>query len=198
MADDLHPLRPGERIPGDWFDGTVPQNIVAGECCRIDSSFCFKRYFSTRQPGLRLGTGVTLWRTMISVEPQGEIVIGDNCVIANASLVCAERLEIGRNVFIAGGVTIVDSDFHPLDPAVRLRDLVALSPVGDQRRRPAIETRPVYVGDDAWIGFNATICKGVRIGAGATVWPGSVVFADVPDDAVVRGNPAASFEADGA
>ncbi|WP_411755676.1 CatB-related O-acetyltransferase [Rhodococcus sp. DK176] len=46
------------------------------------------------------------------------------------------------------------------------------------------------VGSDVWIGGNATIMPGVRIGHGAIVSTGSVVTRDVPDHAVVGGNPA--------
>jgi acetyltransferase-like isoleucine patch superfamily enzyme len=46
------------------------------------------------------------------------------------------------------------------------------------------------VGDDVWIGWNATILKGVTIGAGAVVEPGAVVTRDVPPGAIVGGNPA--------
>ena len=44
--------------------------------------------------------------------------------------------------------------------------------------------------DDAWIGFNSIILKGVTVGRGAVVGAGSVVTNDVPDHTVVAGNPA--------
>lgn len=47
------------------------------------------------------------------------------------------------------------------------------------------------VGNDVWIGGNATIMPGVRIGHGAIVSTGAVVTKDVPDYAIVGGNPAA-------
>jgi hypothetical protein len=51
--------------------------------------------------------------------------------------------------------------------------------------------RPLHVGDDAWIGANALILPGCgRIGRGAVIGAGSVVTRDVPDFAVVAGNPA--------
>ena len=84
----------------------------------------------------------------------------------------------------------MDSDFHPVDPAQRLADTVALSPVGDKKRRPFVSSKPVVIEDEAWIGFNATILKGVRIGRGAVVQPGSVVLSDVPAGTTVMGNPA--------
>jgi maltose O-acetyltransferase len=168
----------------------TPANIVVGKNTRVDSSACFK-YFRAKGPvGLRTGENVTLWRTSIAPEENGTIEIGDESWIANASLACSARIAIGKRVFIAGGVTIVDSDFHPLDPAGRVVDTIAVSPAGDRSRRPAIDTRPVVIEDDVWIGHNATILKGVRIGSGAVVAPCAVVCDSVPPGATVSGNPA--------
>ena len=93
-------------------------------------------------------------------------------------------------MLVAGGVTVADSDFHPLEPLARLADTIALSPVGDRGRRPPVEARPVVIGDDVWIGYNATVLKGVRIGDGAVIAPGAVVTRDVPPGVEVAGNPA--------
>ena len=186
----FYKLEPGVQLPGDWFAGRIPINVVAGEGTSIDSSFCFKHFYSKLDVGLRVGRCTTIWRASLAADDDGVIEIGDYCYIANASLVCSERIEIGSRVMIAGGVTIADSDFHPLAPAARLADTVALSPVGDRARRPRIETRPVRIEDDVWIGYNATILKGVTIGAGALVGPGALVLRDVPPGAEVAGNPA--------
>jgi acetyltransferase-like isoleucine patch superfamily enzyme len=186
----LHPIIAGEKVPDDWYAGTIPFNIEAGKNARIDSSFCFKHFFSTLPVGLRLGDNVILWRTALSTEENGLIIIGDYSYITNASLVCSEKILIGKRVFIAGGVTVADSDFHPLSPAARLQDTIALSPIGNNKRRPNIESRPVVIQDDVWIGFNATILKGVNIGEGAVINPGAVVVEDVPPHTTVAGNPA--------
>lgn len=50
------------------------------------------------------------------------------------------------------------------------------------------------VGNDVWFGGNVTVLPGVRIGHGAIVSTGSVVTKDVPDYAVVGGNPAAHLK----
>jgi acetyltransferase-like isoleucine patch superfamily enzyme len=184
------PLQPGTKIPHDWFPGSLPANMVCGENSVVDSSACFKNFFSTLPVGLRVGAGVTIWRASLATEENGLIEIGDQCYIANAALVCSGRITIGRRVFIAGGVTIVDSDFHPVGPAARLADSIALSPIGDRSRRPKMKTVPVVIEDDVWIGFNATILKGVCIGAGANIFPGAVVSDDVAPGATVAGNPA--------
>ena len=44
--------------------------------------------------------------------------------------------------------------------------------------------------NDVWIGFNATILKGVHIGAGAIIQPGALVIENVEPGAIVSGNPA--------
>ncbi|MCC6730581.1 MAG: acyltransferase [Chthonomonadales bacterium] len=50
--------------------------------------------------------------------------------------------------------------------------------------------RPVVIEDDVWIGTRAILLRGVRIGRGAVIGAGAVVARDVPDWAIVVGNPA--------
>jgi acetyltransferase-like isoleucine patch superfamily enzyme len=90
---------------------------------------------------------------------------------------------------LAAAVTIVDSDFHPLDPAQRAMDCEALAPDG-HGQRPRVEAKPVIIEDNVWVGFGAAILKGIRIGRGAIVGAGSVVTRDVPACTFVAGNPA--------
>jgi len=52
------------------------------------------------------------------------------------------------------------------------------------------EIQDTYIGDYAWIGHNVTILPGVHIGMHAIIGAGSVVTKDVPDYAIVAGNPA--------
>lgn len=190
----FHAIVPGAQLADDWFRGEIPSNIQVGENCVIDSSFGFKHFYSTLPVGLRLGDNVTLWRTALATEAGARIEIGDDCYLANASIAAVEHIRIGSRVFVAGGVTIVDSDFHPMDPAVRLADSVALSPIGDRSRRPRVEARPVIIEDDVWIGFNAVILKGVRVASGVTIEPGSLVVRDIPANTLVSGNPARPVE----
>ena len=50
--------------------------------------------------------------------------------------------------------------------------------------------KKVKIGNDVWIGSNATILPGVEIQDGAIIAAGSIVTKDVPKNAVVAGNPA--------
>lgn len=186
----LYPIVPGQKLSHDWYNSVIPANIVVGDNTLIDSSFCFKHYYSSLETGMKIGSHVTIWRASLAAEEQAFIEIGDYSYIANASLVCSERISIGKCVFIAGGVTIADSDFHPINPIQRLADTIALSPLGERYNRPPISVKPVVIEDNVWIGFNATILKGVTIGQGATISPGAFVIEDVAAGTTVAGNPA--------
>lgn len=185
----FQPLIPGRPIDGDWYSFPVPANIVVGENTVIDSSSCFKKYFSELQVGLKVGSHVTLQGAALSIEKHGYVEIGDYSYISSACIAAYDKVVIGKFVFIAGGVTILDTDFHPLDPALRLLDTIAISTIGDKSRRPKFDTGPVFIEDDVWIGFNATILKGVTVGKGSIIEPGTVVSKSVPPGSIVSGNP---------
>ena len=186
----FQPLHPGVQLINDWCNFPIPRNIEVGENTVIDSSATFKKFFSKKQPGLRLGKNITLQSSSLATELQGYKEIGDYSYISGAAIIACDKVIIGKYVFMAGGVTIVDSDFHPLDPGERLEDTVIISTVGKKKERPAFVVSPVFIEDDVWIGYNATIMKGVTIGRGAIIQPGSMILKDIPPGAIVTGNPA--------
>jgi acetyltransferase-like isoleucine patch superfamily enzyme len=183
-------LQPGVQLKNDWCNFPIPRNMEVGENTVIDSSSTFKKFFSKKQLGLKLGKHITLQSSSLATELQGYIEIGDFSYISGAAIIACDKVIIGKYVFMAGGVTIVDSDFHPLDPGERLEDTVIISTVGKKKERPNFVIAPVIIEDDVWIGYNATIMKGVTIGHGAIIQPGSMILKDVPAGAIVSGNPA--------
>ena len=123
----------------------------------------------------------------------------------------SERIEIGSWCSIAGEVRIL----HPgvsealTDPAgravtLRLRgnhrmESATTYPIGIALRDlpfdvlPAdgsLQSRPLVIGSDVWIGYRATILGPVTIGHGAIIGAGAVVTSDVAPYAIVAGNPA--------
>jgi len=178
-------------ITGTWDYASLPPNVELGAGCFIERKESFRRFRSTREPGLRLGSNVRVYTwAAFSVEPEGEIVVGDDSTLVGPVFMCAQRIEVGRRVVISYHVTIADCDFHPLDPVARRQDALANAHGGDASRRPPLVSRPVVIEDDAWIGIGAIVLKGVRIGRAARVAAGAVVTRDVPDGATVAGNPA--------
>ena len=178
-------------VTGEWDRSGLPANIVLGERCWIERPQTLARFRSTRAPGLVLGDDVRVYGwSAFSVEPSGVVSVGERSVLVGAVFMCAERIELGRDVVVSYGVTIADCDFHPRDPELRRRDAEAAAPEGDPAARPPLETRPVRIGDGAWIGIGAIVLKGVSIGAGARVGAGAVVSRDVPAGGHAEGNPA--------
>jgi acetyltransferase-like isoleucine patch superfamily enzyme len=176
----------------------LPSNVFLGDGCMLEHTReTFARFRSTQDPGLRLGAGVQVFQgTTFSVEADGTVEIGERSVLAGAVFMCAEAITLGKGVVASYNVTIADCDFHPLDPDLRRRDAIAITPEGDRGQRPEFVTAPVVVDDGAWIGIGAIILKGVRIGRNARVGAGAVVTGDVPPHATFVGNPARRVEPD--
>lgn len=177
-------------LEGTWDYTTLPANVRVGRECFIERRGSFERYASTREPGLVLGDRVIAYTWCgFSVEPRGQLVIGDDCVLVGAQFMCAESITLGNRVVLSYNVTVADCDFHPIDPELRRVDAEAITPAGDLSSRPPIVAEPVVIEDDVWIGIGAIILKGVRVGAGARVAAGCVVTNDVPAGAEIDGNP---------
>ena len=185
------PIPPLEELTGTWDYAELPANVVLGERCYLERKESFQRFRSTRQPGLVLGHRVAVYTWAgFGVEEGGLLEVGDDSVLVGPLFMCAQHIRLGAGVVVSYNVTIADCDFHPVPVGERRRDALAVSPGGDRSLRPRLETAPVEIGDDAWVGIGATILKGVRVGTGARVLAGAVVTSDVPDGATVQGNPA--------
>ena len=103
-----------------------------------------------------------------------------------------DRLIIGRFCQIAAGVTFVMNGANHQMNAVSTFPFYIME--GWKQEAPPLSEMPVkgdtVVGNDVWIGQNATILPGVHIGDGAIIGMNSVVGTDVPPYTVVAGNPA--------
>jgi acetyltransferase-like isoleucine patch superfamily enzyme len=89
------------------------------------------------------------------------------------------RISIGRNCLIGPYCYITDAN-HGRAPGV---------PVKDQQ----MESLPVVIEDDVWLGAGVVVLPGVRLGRGCVIGAGAVVTHDVPPEAVFAGVPATSI-----
>jgi putative colanic acid biosynthesis acetyltransferase WcaF len=102
------------------------------------------------------------------------------------------RLEVGDDVWIGEEVVIVSIAPVFIDSNVCLSQRVFLSAGSHDFRSPSFDliTKPILVARESWIGAQAFIAMGVKIGPGSMVCAGSIVLHDVPPQTKVMGNPA--------
>lgn len=127
--------------------------------------------------GTRLRDGVTL-------KSSGVLRVGAHGFVNNFSMVhCAERVELGEHPQLAERVTLIDSD-HRADGSDTYIQLL-----------PA-ESTPVLIGPNVWIGANAVVLRGARIGANAVVAANSTVRGgDYAAGQLIAGAPATARKA---
>ena len=125
------------------------------------------------------------------IAPEGKLRLGRYCYLGAGSRVWAQKsVTIGDYVLVAHCVDIHDTNAHSTTASIRRGDPGNLFERGAPMDWSKVESRPVVIEDDAWIGFKSSILKGVTIGRGAVVAAGSVVTKNVPAYTLVAGNPA--------
>lgn len=118
-------------------------------------------------------------RTVIVARTKhAEIEIAEDVGMSGVTVYAREKITIGKHCRIGGNTKILDNDFHPVDPKLRLE------------RSSDITARPITIGENVFIGCNSLILKGAEIGDNTTIGAGSVVTGKIPANCVAAGNPA--------
>ncbi|MFL5318542.1 MAG: acyltransferase [Myxococcaceae bacterium] len=114
-----------------------------------------------------------------NAEVTAVIHVGDDSSIGSGASLCAGTwIKIGRHVLIAGDCFVSGDPGHPQDPIARISEAAPTSALGR-----------IEIGDHVWLARGAAVLGNVRIGEGAIIGARAVVTRDVPDYAVVVGNP---------
>ena len=122
---------------------------------------------------VRLLSGATL-----QVQQNASIDIGQAYINHDATIIAANNMKLGNGLLISRNVTIFDSDFHTI-----------LDKDGNQ-----INTiKNIEIGDHVWVGVNATLLRGTKIGKGAVIAAGAVVGGKIKEGTMAAGNPARSY-----
>ncbi|MEZ4909339.1 MAG: DapH/DapD/GlmU-related protein [Saprospiraceae bacterium] len=136
--------------------------------------------------GCTIGKGTKIWHFS---HIMSDCIIGENCnigqnVVISPKVILGNNVKIQNNVSVYTGVTCDDDVF--LGPSCVFTNVT--NPRSAVNRRGEYAT--THVGKGASIGANATIVCGHNIGKFAFIGAGAVVTKNVPDYALVVGNPA--------
>lgn len=103
------------------------------------------------------------------------IRIGNNVQIGYGTILFScKGISIGSNTQIAAQCYIIDTNHG--------------TKYGELMQNQPLESEPIEIGDDVWIGAQCTVLKGVKIGSHAVVAANSVVNKDVPPYSIVAGS----------
>ena len=165
------------------------QLIKHADCTLAPSAKIDFRGLSGRPPSrISIGDRSIFQGQIISDREGSTVSIGSNTFIGASWLICAQRIDVGNDVLISWGCTIVDHHSHAVTWSERSRDV---SEWYDGRKSwTHVRAAPIVISDKAWVGFNSIILAGVTIGEGGVVGCGSVVTKDVEPYTIVGGNPA--------
>jgi acetyltransferase-like isoleucine patch superfamily enzyme len=168
------------------------QGCAPGEGFRTSGRCSFK---ARREGSLHIGKGVSLlagWRSnragltnpvLLETLGNGVIVFGDNSGGSAVVISSRKSVSVGERVCLGANVRIFDHDFHAIDPTHRQLDR--------NQQEEHVRSEAISIGNDAFVGANAIILKGVVIGDRSIVAAGSVVFrGNYPSDCIISGNPA--------
>ena len=147
-------------LPASFFWINIGQKQIRGFCGKLILAKCGRR---------------------VNIEKGAEfpssVELGDDSGIGIRAQING-KVVIGKNVMMGPDVCIFARNH-----AYARTDI----PMSCQGFSPE---KPIMIGDDVWIGANVIILPGVHIGSGAIIGAGAVVTKNVPDYAVVGGNPA--------
>jgi acetyltransferase-like isoleucine patch superfamily enzyme len=154
------------------------------------------RNSNSKEKRLFIGSDSCVTGSFIFEKETGIINIGNRSFVGGGTFICIDKIEIGNDVLIAWGCTIVDNDSHSVKWQNRINDVIDWkrgleeNKTGVYKNWENVNHAPIVIKDKSWIGFNVVILKGVTIGQGSIIGAGSVVTKNVPDYTVVAGNPA--------
>lgn len=157
----------------------VLRGVLRFKGVRFGSGLCFEGTIEIGTGNrIELGRKVKLGKQIyLGTWPSGKLVIGNDTYIGRNSIILAyQSVIIGNDCLIAPGCHITDTN----------HGIVA----GELIRKQPLNSKPVQIGNDVWIGAGCSILPGVTIGSGAVIGARAVVAKDIPSNAIAIGVPA--------
>ncbi|HSD39903.1 MAG TPA: glycosyltransferase [Rhodocyclaceae bacterium] len=181
------------------FDAGGKRFLSLGVGVRVEPICIDVRVAQESRPYVTVGDYSHVGGTYVFERGVGSVTVGARSSIGGGTtIICTQKdgIHIGDRVMLSWGCTVSDSNAHSLNPEIRANDAYEWKCGADQGRIGAykdwsqVHSARVRIENDAWLGFESVVLKGVTIGRGAVVGARSVVTRDVAPYTIVAGNPA--------
>ena len=160
---------------------TADANLVVHESASVSPDA--RIYPSTRGTRIVIGahSSIEPFAMIRCVGGRGDVIIGEHCYVNPGCVIYSGNgVTMGNHVLLAPGVMVM-----PTNHQWERRDV----PTREQGFRPS--KGGVVIGDDVWVGANAVLLDGARIGRGAIIGAGAVVAGEIPEYEIWGGSPCA-------
>ena len=150
-------------------------NVTVGKGLTIEE------YFSANFPAgdfsIIFGSYVRIKKYChILLLPKASLIIGSNVFFNNyCSINCVEKITVGENTMFGEGVKVYDHN-HLIE---FINNEVHVS-------KEQLNSSPVSIGSNCWIGSNVTILKGVNIGNNVVIGANNLIYTSLSDNTIVK------------
>jgi len=160
------------------------RTVRVGAGSRVD----FWKLKAKERNSLQIGASSMFACRVVFERPDASLTVGTRSFVGLGLMSIAQRVEIGDDVMISWGSTIVDHNSHSISARQRGADVVQW--LKGQKDWTGIKIAPVRIENHAWLGFNVSILPGVVVGEGAVIGACSLLTGDVPAWTIAAGSPA--------
>jgi acetyltransferase-like isoleucine patch superfamily enzyme len=175
----------------DWYSGPLPKTLEAENMAYLDSAYSWANFHSEVPGGFRMGfaSGNYLHSHFFAGE-SGKIIIGKYVILEATNFLVQDSVSVGDHCMFSWGSFITDSwvDENTLNPESR-KEILRNAAFSKTRILKIPNPVKVIIEDNVWVGFDAVVLPGTRLGRGCVIGCKTVVSGNIPPYVVVVGNP---------
>jgi acetyltransferase-like isoleucine patch superfamily enzyme len=179
-------------IECDWYPTPLPANVHLDEMTYPDTAYSFATFHSEQEDGFHLGyASGNYGHSIIMAGRKGVIKVGKYVVLECTNLISNASITIGDHCMFSWGSIVTDSWLNEQTISIETRRaMLQYAAKSLTRNLEFLHPQPVVIEENVWVGFDAIIMPGVRLGRGCVVGCKTVVREDIPPYAIVAGDPA--------
>ena len=193
----------GVKIKGEFFVKGKGKVVIGDYCSFVGTKNLPNKIIAEDSSvSISIGKHCTIAGSTLLVEGKGAITIGNDCHLANYFNVPNKIVSRGNSGIITignqcyfNGTDMLSESSIELEKLCMVSDAVIMDTDAhsieiDRWNPKAItKTKPIYIGENAWIASKSAVLKGVTIGKNSVVGLGTIVRQKVPENVIVIGNP---------